>query len=325
MCIGLSASNSEYPLLARQSGMQRARPPILVATRPIEPTDTPECCCGGLLSAFVDAASWAAIVGPITTLFGGLGGYWLASRNDEARDRRASAREVSARRAALADRLEENRHIFQRDTLLELQDELQRLARATTRILLQDEKTVKEDGQLHLLPEGLSDEEFQINTAVRRLWVRVLDRELRDAVEGFVNICTQAGGPAPGTDKNELLAQLQQRQAQVVESYRVMNDLLGDRLRQELDRKPLAGVSLKGTEGYEHQPYWQLGSRQSGSVRAGPASLIGLGWTGSRGVELQPKLQPWRWPWLRFFAASASRWGTGGEVPASGGGESTEV
>jgi hypothetical protein len=77
------------------------------------------------------------------------------------------AREESARRAALADRLEEDRHAFQRDTLLELQDELQRLARATTRILLQDERTVKES-----------------------------DRQ--KAVEGFVDACSRAVFPRPG-------------------------------------------------------------------------------------------------------------------------------
>ena len=79
-----------------------------------------------------------------------------------------------------------------------MQDELQRLARATTRILLQDERTVKESGRLYQLPEGLSDEEFQIFTAVRRLWVRVLDPELRKAVEGFVDACSRAVFPRPG-------------------------------------------------------------------------------------------------------------------------------
>jgi hypothetical protein len=196
----------------------------------------------------VDAASWAAIVGPITTLLGGLGGYWLAGRNDDARDRRTVAREESARRAALADRLEEDRHAFQRDTLLELQDELQRLARATTRILLQDERTVKESGRLYQLPEGLSDEEFQIFTAVRRLWVRVLDPELRKAVEGFVDACSRAGLPTSGGDKDEILARLRRQQARVGESYGAVNDLLGERLRRELDRRSLAGESLEGPE-----------------------------------------------------------------------------
>jgi hypothetical protein len=161
------------------------------------------------------------------------------------------AREESARRAALADRLEEDRHAFQRDTLLELQDELQRLARATTRILLQDERTVKESGRLYQLPEGLSDEEFQIFTAVRRLWVRVLDPELRKAVEGFVDACSRASLPTSGGDKDEILARLRRQQARVAESYRAVNDLLGERLRRELDRRSLAGESLQGAEGHK--------------------------------------------------------------------------
>ncbi|MGH3395906.1 MAG: hypothetical protein ACRDPO_14585 [Streptosporangiaceae bacterium] len=64
----------------------------------------------------MDAASWAAIVGPITTLLGGLGGYALAGRNDDRRDLRAAVREATARREAFAEHLEEDRHAFQRDT-----------------------------------------------------------------------------------------------------------------------------------------------------------------------------------------------------------------
>lgn len=112
--------------------------------------------CRALASALMDAASWSAIVGPITTLLGGLGGYWLAGRNDDARDRRSADREASAHRAALSERLEEDRHTFQRDTLLELQDELQRLVRVTAQISLQDQKTLKERDEIYLLPEGLS-------------------------------------------------------------------------------------------------------------------------------------------------------------------------
>src|ERR1700756_3090739 len=59
-------------------------------------------------------------------------------RNEEARDKRAAAREDAARRAALTERLEDQRHDIQRETLLELQDELQQLARATVQILMFD-------------------------------------------------------------------------------------------------------------------------------------------------------------------------------------------
>jgi hypothetical protein len=202
----------------------------------------------GLAYTFVDAASWAAIVGPITTLLGGLGGYLLAGRNDEARDGRAAEREKTARRAALADRLEEDRHNFQRDTLLELQDELQRLARVATRILLQAEETV-ENGGAYRLPGTLSDEEFQIRTSVRRLWVRVLDTELWKDVEGFITVCRNLGLPRGGEDKDEVLTRLYQKHKNVLETYEVINDVLGVQLRAELDRRPLVGGPSRGTLG----------------------------------------------------------------------------
>lgn len=50
----------------------------------------------------------AAVIGSIATVAGSYGGYWLAGRNEEQRDRRADAREATGRRAALADRLKED-------------------------------------------------------------------------------------------------------------------------------------------------------------------------------------------------------------------------
>lgn len=94
----------------------------------------------------MNVAAWIAIVGPVTTLLGSLGGYWLAGRGDEARDRRAAAREDNARRAALSERLEEERHVFQRDTLLQLQDELQKLLRITGQINWQDQRAIGNSG-----------------------------------------------------------------------------------------------------------------------------------------------------------------------------------
>jgi hypothetical protein len=46
-----------------------------------------------------DATAWAAVVGPITTMMSGLGGYLLAGRNEEKRDQRTAAREDASRRA----------------------------------------------------------------------------------------------------------------------------------------------------------------------------------------------------------------------------------
>jgi hypothetical protein len=196
----------------------------------------------------MNVAVWSAIIGPITTLLGGLGGYWLAGRNEEARDRRASSREEVARRDALADRLEDSRHGFQRDTLLELQDELQRLVRNTAQITLQDEKTIKQSGQMHLLAGELSDQAMQITVSVQRLRSRVLDDQLRVAIGDFIELCSSAGlglieypqGKVPDDQKDQALAKLTGRIGQLGEAYATLTELLGRHLRSELDRRSLA-------------------------------------------------------------------------------------
>jgi CHASE1-domain containing sensor protein len=76
---------------------------------------------GRYLRSVTDWTGLAAAIAPVTTLLGGLGGYLLAGRNEEARDRRIVERESRARKDALAERLEEDRHAFQRDTLVHLQ------------------------------------------------------------------------------------------------------------------------------------------------------------------------------------------------------------
>ncbi|HZD67343.1 MAG TPA: hypothetical protein VFA45_00015 [Actinomycetes bacterium] len=149
-------------------------------------------------------------------------------------------REAAARRAALAERMEEERHNFQRDTLLEPQDELQRLARITTRINLREQRTLKERGQLYQLPEGLSDEAYQITISVQRLRTRVLDQTLRQAVADFVGQCSRDSLGLVDMPKDAALVELRRQQAQLVESYIALEGLLGEQLRREFDRRTLA-------------------------------------------------------------------------------------
>ena len=138
----------------------------------------------------MDTAAWAAIVGPITTLLGGLGGYWLAGRNEEARDRRAAAREGATRQAALGERLEEQRHSIQTETLLALQDQLLRLARNATMALAADVRNLRDDGRYRPLGD-LGDETREITASVQLLRTRVLDAGLREAVDNFVALCSR--------------------------------------------------------------------------------------------------------------------------------------
>ena len=132
-------------------------------------------------------------IGALATVANGLGGYKLAGRNDEARDIRTEKREEAARAADHAKQLLERRHEWQRRVLLELQDELQKLTRATAKILLQDSKTVREHGKLLKLPEGLGgDDSLAATVAVQRLRSRILADDLREQVGDFVKFCTSA-------------------------------------------------------------------------------------------------------------------------------------
>jgi hypothetical protein len=187
----------------------------------------------------------AAVIAPITTLLGVLGGYGLAGRNEEARDQRAVRRENQARLNAFAERLEEDRHAFQRDVLLQLQDELQRLVRNTGQTIMQDEKTIKEQGQIYLLAGDLSDEAFQITVSVQRLRARVLDDDLRAEVGRFVSTCSAVGiglmgypgGKIPDEEREAAVNRLERRMSQMGQEYERLTDSLGIHLRRELDRR----------------------------------------------------------------------------------------
>jgi hypothetical protein len=189
----------------------------------------------------------AAVIGPITTLLGVLGGYQLAGRNEDARDRRAAEREARARRDAFFERLEEDRHTFQRDTLLQLQDELQRLVRNTAQAIMQDQATIKNQGQIFLLAGNLSDEAMQITVSVQRLRARLVDDQLRAAIGDFVGTCSAAGlgllgypgGKMPDGERESAIAKLERREREMGAAYVQLTEVLGGHLRRELDRRYL--------------------------------------------------------------------------------------
>jgi hypothetical protein len=188
--------------------------------------------------------NWLALLGLVVPAATGLAGYVLAGRNERARDERAAAREAMARRASVRERLDERRHAFQRETLLELQDALQHLVRCTARMILHDQKTLKEHGTLTLLGEELNEESYEIGVATRRLQERVLDAALRDAVEQFRSHVS--GVEASFVVVNELSAedgikQLEGQLRTMTEHYVVVNELVGTALRVELGWLPEEG------------------------------------------------------------------------------------
>lgn len=145
----------------------------------------------------MDAVIVVAAIGALSTtvvgLGGNLGGRLLSARHDRERDARVAQLEETKRQAALAERLQDRRHDWQRDVLLELQDQLQKLTRVTGKILMQDLKTLREEGRVTQLPAGLGgDDALAVTVAVQKLRSRTLADDLRKLVGEYVNFCTWA-------------------------------------------------------------------------------------------------------------------------------------
>ena len=185
--------------------------------------------------------NWLAALGILVPVATALGGYSLAGRNEEARDRRAADREKRARRESFGERQVERRHEFQRELLLDLQKVLQKEVRAVSRVMLQDQKTLREKGKLFQLPSGMSDEAYDAGLEMWLLHVRVLNDEVREELEKFhehasgteVSFAQVVDLPA-----DEAATRLRAAFTELTDHYQAVNTMLGGQLRAELEWVP---------------------------------------------------------------------------------------
>lgn len=185
--------------------------------------------------------NWLAVLGLVVPAGTALAGYFLAGRNEEARDERTARRETVARRASVRERLDEQRHAHQRETLLELQDALQRQVRCVAKVILHDERTLQEHGTLTQLGSELNNESYEIGVTVRRLQERVLDAALRDAVEEFrrhVSAAETAFVNVREMSAEDGINHLRGLQRDAAEHYITLSDHVGSALRAELGWLP---------------------------------------------------------------------------------------
>jgi hypothetical protein len=185
--------------------------------------------------------NWIAVLGLIVAPVTGLLGYVLAGRNERARDERVAAREAIARRASVRERLVEQSHAFQRETLLELQDALQRQVRCAAKVIFHDQQTLKQHGTLTLLGEELNEESYRIGVTVRRLKERVLDPELRAAVEQFhsqVSALDASVVFVKDMSAEDGIKHLEGQLTNLTNHYIALSDRLGEALRGELGWLP---------------------------------------------------------------------------------------
>jgi hypothetical protein len=185
--------------------------------------------------------NWIAVLGLIVAPVTGLVGYVLAGRNERARDERATRREAMARRATVRERLEQERHAFQRETLLDLQDALQRQVRSVAKMILHDKRSLQERGALTFLGSELDAESYEIGVTVRRLQERVMDETVRRAVEEFRSHVTHV--ETSFATVHEMSAEdgvrhLDSLQHDLVQHYIALSDQMGKALRGELGWLP---------------------------------------------------------------------------------------
>jgi hypothetical protein len=108
------------------------------------------------------------IVGGVLTLVGGAGTEWL-------RDRRSASSAREDRREAR----QEQRDDLQRNTMVDLQDAIQRYVRAVGAIVHFDEMTKRKHGTQTLAPDEMDGELHASQVLTLKLATRVRDDELR--------------------------------------------------------------------------------------------------------------------------------------------------
>jgi hypothetical protein len=122
----------------------------------------------------VDPAVWGVIgviVGGLITSSVTLGAEIVRGRNAASLDRKKRDDDRQLARDA-----------FQRETLLALQEALNRWMRAVAQMSMWDTRSLREQGRLVLLPEDLNTEVFEAGIRMMFLTERVTDDDLREVL-----------------------------------------------------------------------------------------------------------------------------------------------
>jgi hypothetical protein len=147
---------------------------------------------------------------------------------------RESEREREARREARREALSDQRRNFQRQTLLELQEAVQDLTRATGAMHHHDDMAFRRTGewQRELLAEPLNEQLLLANRRVMLLAVRVRDDSLRATVQRFRGHCSDTLIVGRGSDSDsQLRATSQAAMQSALPLVEQIHDRIGEILR----------------------------------------------------------------------------------------------
>lgn len=188
----------------------------------------------------MDLTLLSQIVTAAATLLASLGGYLLAGLNERRRDVRTQLRESESRRFERAAQLEDESHAFQRETLLSLQDALQKVARLTGKAMHFDHMQAR-DGKYTQLPEGLDEQILAADVEVSRLTARVLDPHVRAAVKDLTKLSAQLSTlptDLQGFKGADLERRGDVRLRDFGDGYNAVMEVLGEAVRREIDWRP---------------------------------------------------------------------------------------
>jgi hypothetical protein len=121
-------------------------------------------------------------------------GYGVKSIEDWIQHRREMAKDREGRLATQRDQRIANRITFQRETLLQLQEAVQKLGRATGRTNHLDEMAFRKTNEWgkQMLPEDLNEGYFAASTQTALLSSRVRDDTVRQLTESFRAVSSKA-------------------------------------------------------------------------------------------------------------------------------------
>ncbi|MUK02292.1 hypothetical protein GM708_10350 [Vibrio cholerae] len=176
----------------------------------------------------------------IATLVASIGGYLLAGLNERRRDERTMQRESRLRVLDRGAQLDDGRRALQRETMLALQDAVQAMARFAGQAMHFDHMQARQ-GKYTQLPDALSNDMFVNQVEVRRLASRILDSDVRDAVDGLIELTvrlTTSPKDLEGLVGDRLENGAFAKLANLNDEYAAVSRILGEAVRREIAWQP---------------------------------------------------------------------------------------
>jgi hypothetical protein len=163
----------------------------------------------------------------VTTLISVSLGFASSQLAEWLKDRRAYEREQASRLSTRRDKQLERRNDFQRQTLLDLQEAVQKIIRNAAKMHHLDIMAQRGGQAWHTtrFPDGVNNGSRLDNVQATKLVVRVRDGNIRSLAERFKTECTAVLFADSEQDGEAKLAK-------AAASFQLLNDLIGQTLRQ---------------------------------------------------------------------------------------------